>query len=243
MSGWPSTMLPPADGRGYRGVLVRGCPGEDQTVVSTKPSAGRRPVPWPLNRYFRGGGKAGRVCIKRPRQLRDMLLVRDGPDRADLTPKQEQMRRLLLEQPGAFVVMLAALEEQHRAVVREAEGRRRAARPVTRNLAPVGPASPAPAATLPQPPAVRPPADLVARRDDRVVRLFIPGRFLVECLTIAKMRVEGLSDFEVVGCRYDPARGGVVILARSGDFPAVPAGGRIPEWVVRRGKRGRLFCP
>lgn len=189
-----------------------------------------------------GRGEA-RPCIRRPRQLRDMLLVRDDPDRADLTPEQADMRRLLLEQPGTFVARLSALEEQHRAAVRAAEGRR-AARAATRNSAPgaVGPAARTPAtATPPQATGDRPLDELVARRADRLKWLFIPGRFLVECLTIMAMRVEGLNSFQVVGCRYGSVRKGVVILARSWDFDLVPTGGRVLESPVERGKRGRLF--
>ena len=66
--------------------------------------------------------------------------------------------------------------------------------------------------------------DTRAARPDRLMGLFIPDRYLIWCLTNPRMRVEGLEWFEVVGCRYDAARKGVVVLARSPYFAVVAAG-------------------
>ena len=200
------------------------------TGAGVVPGPGRAPIV--REKQYRGGGKPGRVCLKRPAELRDMLRVRDQPDRADLTPAQQGVRQLLRDDPGAFAARLTALEEAHRAAVRDAEARRRSGRKSGTAAAP--------------PPEEElcdgPPGELVARLPARVVALFIPARGLVECLTIGTMRVEGLDYFEVAGCLQDPARKGVVLLARSTNFDLVPAGRRIPEWVVERGKQNRLFC-
>ena len=72
-----------------------------------------------------------------------------------------------------------------------------------------------------------------ARAADRVKRLFIEQKYLSHQLTSSRSPwiISLPSDSQIVDCRFDPARNGVVLIVRSATFPRIAKGAVIPEKV------------
>lgn len=76
------------------------------------------------------------------------------------------------------------------------------------------------------------PAPDRAVRADRVMLLFVPSEDMTLCLSPRNApRVTNLpTDAEIVSCRMDLARYGVVLTIRSSAFPRIAKGAAIPEF-------------
>jgi len=72
----------------------------------------------------------------------------------------------------------------------------------------------------------------IAQAADRVMLLFIDERYLAnDLVTDLSPRIHNLpSDFQIVGCRFDDTRNGVVFIVRSREFPRIAKGAVIPEF-------------
>jgi hypothetical protein len=73
----------------------------------------------------------------------------------------------------------------------------------------------------------------LAVRPDRVKRLFVPERDLAWRLTrqFAPWYVNLPGDFEIVACRVDSHRSGVIFIIRSESFPRIAKGTPVPDLV------------
>ena len=89
--------------------------------------------------------------------------------------------------------------------------------------------------------AESPPVGL-ARQSDRLMRIFVEGDVVTCWLTwmSSPCLVNLPSDFRVVECQVDAARGGIVLTIRSSTFPRVAQGTPIP--VMRPDYHGLKFC-
>lgn len=200
--------------------------GPERAKCTGSGASGRRP--FGPDRHWRGGGKRGRVSIKRSQVHRDMVLVLREPDRVGLTPAQLDLATLLRERPGEYVTRLSALDDQYRAAVKEATARRRAAPVIAdgsiQDTSPAGPP--------------------VAMKDDRLKRVLVPEKYVICSLTqrTGTWVVNLPAKFEILGCE-PVVRDGVrwlAFLVRSPAFAGVKKGEAIPT--VEAEVNGRMFC-
>ena len=82
----------------------------------------------------------------------------------------------------------------------------------------------------------------LARRSDRLMRIFVEGHVVTSWLTrmSSPCLVNLPADFRLVDCQLDAARGGFVLTIRSSTFPRVARGTPIPE--KRPEFNGLKFC-
>lgn len=70
-----------------------------------------------------------------------------------------------------------------------------------------------------------------ARRADRIKGLFVDEKYLAHRLTnyLAPWFINLPNDSQIVDCRYDGSRQGIVLIVRSKEFPRIAKGAVIPE--------------
>jgi hypothetical protein len=88
-------------------------------------------------------------------------------------------------------------------------------------------------------------AEDLAARADRVKRLFVPAQEIACHLSGRKapFMANLPEDFEIVGSRFDPGRGGFCLTIRSRTFQRIARGALVPEFTTQEGDPSADLAP